>query len=124
MGIVVVNDPLLNIFVFGSNLGGYHSKGSALEARKNHGAIYGKGVGFQGFSYAIPTKDKNLNVLPIEKIKQYVDEFIEFANNHPEYTFNVVKIGCGLAGYKEEEMIPLFKNCPKNCNLPEGWKNG
>ena len=94
MGIVVVNDPLLNIFVFGSNLGGYHSKGSALEARKNHGAIYGKGVGFQGFSYAIPTRDKNLNVLPIEKIKQYVDEFIEFANNHPEYTFNVVKIGC------------------------------
>ena len=87
-----------SIFVFGSNLGGRHSKGSALEAIQNHGAIYGQGEGLQGNSYAIPTKDKNLKVLNLNEIAIYINRFIEFAKENSDMQFNVVKIGCGLAG--------------------------
>lgn len=111
----------MNIFVFGSNLAGIHGKGSALEALKYHGAKRGIGFGFCGNSYAIPTKDRNLKSLPLETIQCFVKIFIVFAKNHPEMTFNVVKIGCGLAGYKEEQIKPFFQNSPKNVNLPEGW---
>lgn len=110
-----------NIFVFGSNLAGRHGAGSAKHARLNYSAEYGVGVGRTGDSYAIPTKDKNLNVLSISEIKPYVDDFIKYAEDHPELTFEVVKIGCGLSGYEEIEIAPLFKNCPKNCLLPRGW---
>ena len=112
----------MDIFVFGSNLAGRHGKGSAREALLNWGATYGKGVGFHGRSYAIPTKDGSLRVLPIEEIAGYVHHFLLFANEHPEHTFHIVKIGCGLAGYSEREMAPLFRGAPPNCRLPEGWR--
>ena len=66
------------VFVFGSNLSGRHGAGSALEARKRHGAIYGRGVGPQGASYAIPTKDRDLQTLPLEVIADYVRDFLAF----------------------------------------------
>jgi hypothetical protein len=109
------------IFVFGSNLAGRHGKGAALFALKNHGAKYGCGVGIQGDSYAIPTKDAKLNTLPISIIKQYVDEFIQFANNNPTLQFNITRVGCGLAGYKDADIAPLFKSIPLNCIIPDGW---
>jgi hypothetical protein len=111
------------IFVFGSNLKGMHGAGSALEALTNHGAIRGKGVGPQGNSYAIPTKNHFLNVLPIDTIKNYVDNFIEYAKDHPEDTFNIVAIGCGLAGYLPEDIAPLFHKAPENCILPIEFQN-
>jgi hypothetical protein len=67
------------IFVFGSNLAGRHGKGAALTAYKTYGAIYGQGIGLQGDSYAIPTKDEKINTLPLSKIKKYVEQFIKFA---------------------------------------------
>ena len=109
------------IFVFGSNLGGRHGKGAALCARREHGAIYGQGIGRQGNSYAIPTKDHNIQTLPLHRIGVYVAEFIEHAKNSPNDTFQVTKIGCGLAGYKERDIAPMFKGAPDNCVLPEGW---
>ncbi len=105
------------IFVFGSNLAGRHGKGSALHARQNFGAIYGQGVGRQGGSYGIPTKDKNLNVLPLETIQFYVNQFVNYAKHHPELTFQVTRIGCGLAGYKVHQIKPLFVNPPPNCEF-------
>lgn len=111
----------VNIFVFGSNEAGIHGAGAALEAYKYWGAEYRLGFGRQGNSYAIPTKDRNLTSLSLEKIKIYVNIFIKYANAHPELVFLVTKIGCGLAGYKEKEIIPLFNNCPNNCVLPDGW---
>jgi hypothetical protein len=110
------------IFVFGSNLAGRHGKGAALYAAQNHGAVYGLGYGLQGRSFAIPTKDQYLHTLPITKIQKYVEDFKDFAERFPEFTFNVTRIGCGLAGYKDEEIAPLFKNCPPNVNLPESFK--
>lgn len=96
------------IFVFGSNLAGRHGAGAAKFAVENYGAKYGQGVGLQGSSYGIPTKDFNVITLPLSKIKPYVEEFIEFAKTHPELKFNVTKIGCGLAGYKVTDIAPMF----------------
>lgn len=107
------------IFVFGSNLAGRHGKGAALEARKNWGARYGQGHGPQGRSYAIPTKDAKLNTLPFGKIKFYVTLFLGYAHQHPELTFKLTAIGCGLAGYAPEQIAPLFANAPPNVVKPD-----
>lgn len=109
------------IFVFGSNLAGRHGKGAALFALKNHGAIYGQGHGLQGNSYGIPTKDSRLNVLSLETIEIYVQNFRIFAAINPQLTFNITRIGCGLAGYKDEQIAPMFIGCSENCKLPEEW---
>ena len=106
------------IFVFGSNLAGMHGGGAARFAYKRFGAVWGQGVGLQGQSYAIPTMQGG-----VETIRPYVDEFIVFAKAHPEYTFLVTPIGCGIAGFKEEEIAPLFKAALKveNIVLPEAF---
>lgn len=110
------------IFVFGSNLAGRHGKGSALEAVRNHGAVYGQGQGLQGNSYAIPTKDERLMTLSIQMVAWHIGRFVGFAYAHPELTFNVVKVGCGLAGFKEDDIRGFFAPSPPNVNLPEGWR--
>ncbi len=94
------------IFVFGSNLQGMHGGGAARLAYEKFGAIWGQGVGLQGQSYGIPTMHGG-----VDAIKPYVDEFIEFAKSHPEMTFLVTRIGCGIAGFRDEEIAPLFKEC-------------
>lgn len=110
------------IFVFGSNLSGRHGKGAALYARQHHGAEYGVGIGRTGNAYAIPTKDARLATLPLEKIKLYVEQFISYARAHPELRFEVTRVGCGLAGYKDHQIAPLFESAPDNCALPDGWR--
>jgi hypothetical protein len=111
------------IFVFGSNLAGRHGAGAALFARQNHGAIYGQGIGRQGNSYAIPTKDFSIHTLPLNHIRDYVNEFLQYARANPELQFQVTRIGCGLAGYTDSDIAPMFKGAPANCHLPEGWRN-
>lgn len=91
------------IFVFGSNLSGHHGGGTALLAMNKWGAIWGQGVGLQGQTYGIPTMQGG-----VETIRPYVDEFIQFANKHPEMTFLVTEIGCGIAGFTPQEIAPLF----------------
>ncbi len=106
------------IFVFGSNLRGMHGGGAAYIAYRKFGAIIGQGVGLQGQSYAIPTMQGG-----VETIKPYVDEFIAFAKEHPELTFLVTRIGCGIAGFTEEEISPLFEKAHdvENIVLPPNW---
>lgn len=108
---------MAKVFVFGSNLAGRHGAGSALEALK-HGAIYGRGFGRIGNSFAIPTKDKNLKVLPLKQIEFYVETFKKHAQQKPDDIFECVAVGCGLAGYSPEQIGPLFKGCPNNVKLP------
>lgn len=104
------------VFVFGSNLQGMHGGGAARVAYKKFGAVWGKGVGLYGQSYAIPTMQGGVNT-----IKPYVDDFISFAKSHPELVFYVTRIGCGIAGFKDKEIAPLFKDALKieNIILPE-----
>jgi hypothetical protein len=118
------------VFVFGSNLAGHHGAGAAREAYNNYGAIMGAGVGHMlhpsgATCYAIPTKDKNIETLPISEITKYVDGFIQFAKRlevlRPEMNIFVTRIGCQLAGYDNEDIAPLFKNAPQNCSFAEEW---
>ena len=106
------------IFVFGSNLAGAHGGGAARVALDRFGAVWGQGVGLQGQSYAIPTMQGG-----VETIQPYVDEFIAFAKAHPEYTFLVTPIGCGIAGFAPEQIAPLFNDALKveNILLPEDF---
>lgn len=111
------SDPS-KVFVFGSNLAGRHGKGAALWALQNRGAIYGQGFGRQGNSFAIPTKDANIRTLKLDIIANYVKLFILEAQETPETGYELTPIGCGLAGYKPEDIAPLFKNAPANVELP------
>ena len=114
--ITYLNDN--EVFVFGSNLGGMHGGGAARTAYENFGAVWGEGVGHFGKTYAIPTMHGG-----IEAIKPYVDQFIAYAAEHPELTFYVTRIGCGIAGFRDEEIAPLFKACidMDNVVLPESF---
>lgn len=105
------------IFVFGSNLAGRHGKGSAKYAMDAHGAIWGQGIGLQGTSYAIPTKDHNLRVLDLKTIQGHVNDFIKFAYEMQisNVRFAIVDIGCGLAGYKPQDISWMFLSAPSNC---------
>lgn len=106
------------VFVFGSNLEGAHGGGAALLAYRKFGAIWGQGVGLQGQSYGIPTMHGG-----VDAIKPYVDEFIEFAKTRPDLTFLVTRVGCGIAGFTNEEISPLFAKAHDvpNIILPAGW---
>lgn len=106
------------IFVFGSNLDGMHIGGAARIAHDKFGAIWGQGVGLQGQSYGIPTMHGG-----VDDIKPYIDEFIKFAKSHEEMMFLVTRIGCGIAGFKDEEIAPLFKECieMENIMLPRSF---
>lgn len=106
------------VFVFGSNLAGIHAGGAARVAYERFGAIMGQGVGIQGQSYAIPTMQGG-----VETIKPYVDEFISLAREWDQTTFYVTRIGCGIAGFKDDEIAPLFVDALElyNVRLPKSF---
>ncbi len=106
------------IFVFGSNLAGMHGAGAAYVAFQKFGAVMGCGVGLRGRSYAIPTMQGG-----VETIKPYVDEFISFAKSRPDLFFYVTRIGCGIAGFRDREIAPLFKDAAgvENICLPKSF---
>ena len=107
-----------DVFVFGSNISGDHSDGAGRIARERFGAEQGQGVGFQGQSYAIPTLFDS-----VDKIKPYVDDFIDFARECDQNTFYVTRIGCGKAGFSDEQIAPLFADALNlyNVRLPESF---
>ncbi len=107
-----------DIFVFGSNLQGIHSGGAARVAHQKFGAILGQGVGIQGQSYAIPTMQGG-----VETIKPYVDQFIALAREWDQNTFYVTRIGCGIAGFRDEEIAQLFDEAYDlyNVRLPKSF---
>ena len=109
------------VFVFGSNLAGIHGAGAAKQAIK-YGAKYGQGIGLSGRTYAIPTKDDNIQTLPLSEIEVHVENFVKFSTDNPETTFFLTRIGCGLAGYKDRDIAPMFKGCGGNCIFPEQWE--
>ena len=107
------------VFVFGSNFQGRHMGGAARAAQEKFGAVWGIGEGLQGQSYAIPTMEG------LDNIKPAVERFTSFARQHQELKFLVTAIGCGIAGYKVEEIAPLFVDAAylRNVYLPVSfWK--
>lgn len=118
-------DTSTMVFVFGSNEAGIHGAGAARYALHEKGAVWGKGRGLHGQSYAIPTKggySRHLKTLSIAKVKTYVDGFVKFANEYRETNFQVTAIGCGLAGFKHEDIAPLFERTLYNCYFDDLWR--
>lgn len=110
------------IFVFDSNTAGIHGAGAALFAYKSKGARYGDGYGQRGESFAIPTKDDRVETLPLDLISCFVAGFLAYATCKPKLSFYVTRIGCGLAGYKNEDIAPLFMGAPTNCMFDMEWQ--
>ena len=111
------------IFVFGSNRAGRHGMGAALFARKYHGAVYGIGEGLTGTAYAIPTKDEDLNTLPLSEIEKHIVIFIKYARSNLKMLFMLTPIGTGLAGYSKSEIASILKKyeLPNNIVLTTSW---
>jgi hypothetical protein len=109
------------VFVFGSNEAGRHAEGAALVAYKKHGARYGMSYGHYGDSFAIPTKDHEFYPVELKRIQQYVQGFLAYAAGHPELTFQITCVGCGLAGYMDEQIAPMFIDATGNCLFDDRW---
>lgn len=110
------------IFVFGSNLAGRHGAGAAKAAKDLFDARFGTGKGRTGSAYAIPTKDGLLKILSLPVIRAAVFDFLVYAEAIPNLSFYVTRVGCGLAGYKDQDIAPMFKGAPDNCSFAEEWK--
>jgi len=109
------------VFVFGSNTAGNHAGGAALTALRSFGAMMNVGVGMQGQSYAIPTLDSEFHKLSIDVLTKYVAQFMDYALTHPDNTFFVTRIGCGIAGFTVAEIKGIFHSMdiPENVYLPQ-----
>lgn len=114
-------DTTKMVFVFGSNLSGIHGAGAAKFAVQQRGAVWGLGWGMQGQSFAIPTKDREITTLPMQRIQHFILHFFDQAKVIPEQ-FQVTCLGCGLAGLKHEDIAPMFVNAPDNCYFDTLWE--
>jgi hypothetical protein len=118
----------MKIIVFGSNLSGHHGKGAALYAKEHYGARQHNPSGFQGQSYAIPTKGarnealrEKYPILPLPVIAASIRVMLDEARQSPYDTYAITRIGCGLAGYKNEQIAPMFEGAPNNCEFDPEW---
>ena len=111
------------IFVFGSNRAGRHGAGAAKYALENKGAIYGKGEGIQGQSYAIPSKDENLNSVSNDELQAAIGRFCQYARDNPSMNFALTPVGCGLAGFDPRDVWGMCKmhGIPRNVYLTSSW---
>lgn len=116
------------IFVFGSNLKGRHGKGAALTAMKEYGAEYGVGEGFTGRCYALPTRNANqigeraeVTTLELAEVRNHIKVFLAAAEAEKDKRFYVSRVGCGHAGFSDEQIGRLFAGAPANCSLPIEW---
>lgn len=109
------------VLVFGSNTAGRHGAGSARFAKEWYGAESGMGTGRTGNTYAIPTKSAELTTLSLDKIRRYVDGFLEYASGNASQEFWLTRIGCGLAGYSDADIAPMFADAPGNILFPGKW---
>ena len=111
------------IFVFGSNLNGNHAGGAAKLAHEKFGAETGVGEGLTGQSYAFPTLNKEMQKVSLEDLQISRDLLYRCADENKDKIFLLTKVGCGIAGFTEEEMKDIFKGeSPKNIIMPAGWK--
>ena len=112
------------VFVFGSNLIGYHSGGASMMAMQRFGAVWGQAEGPQGQCYAIPVDIRGEAIDNVSiYMKRHIDRFISYAKSHKNKIFLVLKVGCGAAGFDEEFMAPFFKEVLEmdNVCLPKSF---
>ncbi|MQW92106.1 hypothetical protein GFH30_04645 [Acinetobacter wanghuae] len=114
--------PKNTVFVFGSNLAGQHIDGAAKTALTHFGALKGVGRGWSGQSYAIPTINEHLQQMPLSQIQHYIDDFKIYTKNHPKIQYFITSLGCGIAGYKIEEIAPMFRGISRNVIFPQSFR--
>ena len=119
---IIKSLPENMIFVFGSNLAGQHTEGAAKTALENFGAMPNVGRGWSGQCFAIPTMNEHLQQMPLSQIQHYVDDFKIYTKNHPKMTYFITSLGCGTAGYKIEEIAPMFKGISHNVIFPASFR--
>lgn len=119
---IVKSLPENTVFVFGSNLAGQHSAGAARTALEHFGAVMGVGRGWSGQSYAIPTMNEHLQQMPLSQIQHYIDDFKIYTKNHSKNKYFITSLGCGIAGYKVEEIAPMFKGISRNVIFPQSFR--
>lgn len=119
---IVKSLPEDTIFVFGSNMAGTHAGGAAKTALLHFGAMKGVGRGWAGQSFAIPTMNEHLQQMPLSQIQHYVDDFKIYAKHHPKTKYFLTSVGCGVAGYKVEEIAPMFKGISHNVIFPVSFR--
>lgn len=119
---IVKQLPENTIFVFGSNMAGHHAGGAAKTALEHFGAMKGVGRGWAGQSYAIPTMNEHLQQMPLSQIQHYIDDFKIYTKNHRRNQYFITSIGCGVAGYKVEEIAPMFKGISHNVIFPQSFR--
>ena len=109
------------VFVFGSNLAGNHAGGAAKQAHDQFGAVMGVGEGLTGQCYAFPTLNADMSKIDLYTLCSITDAFYRCVNAHPDRTFLLTKVGCGIAGYSEDAMKNLLAPSRPNLVKPEGW---
>ena len=119
---IVKSLPEDTIFVFGSNMAGTHAGGAAKTALLHFGAMKGVGRGWAGQSFAIPTMNEHLQQMPLSQIQHYIDDFKIYTKNHPKSKYFITSVGCGVAGYKVEEIAPMFKGISHNVIFPVSFR--
>lgn len=110
------------IFVFGSNQAGYHAGGAAHAAAEQFEAAWGVGEGPTGRAYAIPTMDKELNPRSLDAVEDSVQLFVMHAKSRPDEQFFVTRVGCGIAGFRDDQIAPMFVGASDNCSFAESWR--
>lgn len=110
------------VFVFGSNLLGIHGAGAAKFAREHCGAVEGVYEGRTGQSYALPTCTRPGLGMYIGDVAAAVQNFLVYAAHNPTTKFFLTRVGCGFAGYTDDEIAPLFRMAPANVRMPPGWE--
>lgn len=110
------------IFVFGSNRAGIHGAGAAAYAYKTLNAKWGVGEGLTGSCYALPTKNRKIESYTRQTLAKHIRRFIQFADKRPNLTFRVTRVGCGLAGFTDIQVAPMFLDAPANCLFDTKWK--
>lgn len=108
------------VFVFGSNSAGHHYGGAAKQAYEKFGALWGKGEGLSGQSYAFPTLTKDMAQLPHFQLGVARDKLYDTANTNQDKEFLLTPVGTGIAGFTLEEIAPLFEDLPNNIKKV-GW---
>lgn len=106
------------VFVFGSNASGAHGGGAARFAYDRFGAVWGQGEGLQGQSYGIDTMSG------LEVFEEQARRFVAFAADRTELRFLVTEVGCGIAGYRPEQVARFFADVGDNVVLPESFRRG
>lgn len=111
------------VFVFGSNTLGIHGAGAAAYAHRKLGAEIGVGEGPTGRTYALPTCYQPGEPVTLQELAVYIDNFFSYAKLNPQQRFFVSKVGCGIAGFDENDVAYIFHELgvPDNCDIPPDW---